>query len=176
VSRASHAEHCDERRPRALRGRGLAYCDGDDVVGAGEVDAIASALNRHPFVASRMEATRLSTPRGRAAKGNRRQSAGLNQYTYVPYLPFAGSGSTGVRREVVLSWGLDAPLPDLLDAPLPDLLDTNSADGANSPATSSCGCPMLCITCGTAVTRWRFGYRIGHLRGSVEHGHLGAVT
>lgn len=77
----------------------LAFCDADDEVADGWVGAVLEGVMKHGFVASRMDAVRLSEPRALAAKGNRRQQNGLIQYTYVPYLPFAGTCGLAVRRE-----------------------------------------------------------------------------
>ena len=78
----------------------LAFCDADDAVADDWVAEIGAAVIEHGFVASRMDATRLSTPRGLAAKGNRRQQEGLLEYSYVPFLPFAGGCGLAVRREL----------------------------------------------------------------------------
>jgi len=53
----------------AAAGNILAFCDDDDVVGVGWVEAIASSVRDHRFVGSRMEYDRLNAPstmRGRA--------------------------------------------------------------------------------------------------------------
>ena len=85
---------------RLARATSLAFCDADDEVATDWVAAVADAIEAHGFVASRMDAARLSDPRSLAAKGNKRQQSGLIQYTYVPYLPFAGACGLGVRREL----------------------------------------------------------------------------
>jgi glycosyltransferase involved in cell wall biosynthesis len=78
----------------------LAFCDADDEVADDWVARIGEAVEAHGFVASRMDATRLSEPRALAAKGNRRQQTGLIEYTYVPYLPFAGACGLAIRRDL----------------------------------------------------------------------------
>jgi glycosyltransferase involved in cell wall biosynthesis len=85
---------------RAASGDALLFCDADDEVAPGWVAALGKALETHQFVASRMDAERLSSPRSLRAKGNRRQQEGLIQYTYVPYLPFAGGGGLGITRAI----------------------------------------------------------------------------
>ena len=94
---ASHARNVGAALARAPY---LAFCDADDEVDEAWVAAIASAVEAHGFVASRMDAARLSEPRSLAAKGNARQQAGLIEYTYVPYLPFAGACGLAVRRDI----------------------------------------------------------------------------
>lgn len=98
----------DERGPAHARNAGaaqasgvyLAFCDADDEVGSEWVARIAAAAEKHGFVASRMDAARLSDPRALAAKGNKRQQTGLIPYTYVPYLPFAGACGLAIRRDL----------------------------------------------------------------------------
>ena len=94
---ASHARNVGTTVARAPF---LAFCDADDEVDDGWVEAIARAVEEHGFVASRMDAARLSEPRSLAAKGNARQQSGLIEYTYVPYLPFAGACGLAVRRDL----------------------------------------------------------------------------
>jgi glycosyltransferase involved in cell wall biosynthesis len=82
------------------RGEYLAFCDADDEVAEDWVAAIGTAVAEHGFVASRMDARRLSDARALAAKGNRRQQTGLIEYTYVPFLPFAGTCGLAIRRDL----------------------------------------------------------------------------
>lgn len=100
----------------AANGVSIAFCDADDEVDAGWVRAIGEALEEHDFVASRMDARRLSSPLALKAKGNNRQQTGLIQYTYVPYLPFAGSGGLGIKRHLHEAiGGFDEAMLYLLD-------------------------------------------------------------
>ena len=103
VARATDAKgpaHARNVGARLAQAPYLAFCDADDEVAAGWVAAIADAVEEHGFVASRMDAARLSDPRSLAAKGNNRQQRGLIEYTYVPYLPFAGACGLAVRRDL----------------------------------------------------------------------------
>ena len=84
---------------RLATGTYLAFCDADDEVADDWVPRIAAAAHEHGFVASRMDAARLSDPRALAAKGNTRQQKGLIEYTYVPFLPFAGTCGLAIRRD-----------------------------------------------------------------------------
>lgn len=85
---------------RVAKGAYLAFCDADDEVADTWVACIGAAVARHDFVASRMDACKLSDPRALQAKGNRRQQTGLIEYTYVPFLPFAGTCGLAIRREL----------------------------------------------------------------------------
>ena len=90
---------------RAAAGDYLAFCDADDEVAGDWVARIGAAVEEHDFVASRMDAARLSDRRALQAKGNKRQQSGLIQYTYVPYLPFAGACGLAIRKELHESIG-----------------------------------------------------------------------
>jgi glycosyltransferase involved in cell wall biosynthesis len=80
---------------RAATGTSVVFCDDDDVVAEGWLDALASALVSTPFVASRMEYRRLNSTdvmRGRAEF----QSTELaTLFGYV-----VSNGAIGVRRDV----------------------------------------------------------------------------
>lgn len=84
----------------AARGRSLLFCDADDVVGAGWLAAMATALRQHAFVAGMLEFAELN-PKGLAM---RCRPDGLFQTT-PPFLPFAFGGALGVRREAHLEVG-----------------------------------------------------------------------
>jgi glycosyltransferase involved in cell wall biosynthesis len=92
--------HARNAGAHAATGPYLAFCDADDEVAHDWVERIAAAVETHAFVASRMDAARLSEPRALAAKGNKRQQTGLITYTYVPYLPFAGACGLAIRRKL----------------------------------------------------------------------------
>ncbi len=92
--------HARNAGARVATGTYLAFCDADDEVADDWVARIGAAVEAHDFVASRMDAERLSDPRALAAKGNKRQQTGLIEYTYVPYLPFAGTCGLAIRRDL----------------------------------------------------------------------------
>ena len=204
----------------AALGESIAFCDGDDEVDEGWVRAIGEALEEHDFVASRMDARRLSSPLALKAKGNGRQQTGLIQYTYVPYLPFAGSGGLGIKRRLHEAiGGFDESMLYLLDTdycwrvqlaghPLvfvPEalyhvrhrddarglyrqgrnwgeynvlLLKRYREHGMPAP-TWDAGLKLWwrLILQSPALLRpgsregwlWRFGYRVGQVRGSIKH-------
>lgn len=85
---------------KASEGDFLAFCDADDEVAPGWIAEIASAIAKYGFVASRMDAEKLSDPEALKAKGNKRQQEGLMvyRYGYVDYLPHAGACGLGIKR------------------------------------------------------------------------------
>lgn len=100
---------------REARGDKLLFVDADDVVGAGWAQALAAALDRHGFVASRFDLDRLNPPWVLASRENP-QARGLNPYTYPPYLDHAGGSGLGVRRAVHEAvGGFDESMPVLED-------------------------------------------------------------
>lgn len=96
-------------------GRSVAFCDSDDVVGEGWLRAMGEALERHEFVAARIDTERLNSGWMLKSRGNT-QKSGLQPYRYPPYLPHVGGGTMGVRRELFLALGgFDEGLPYLHD-------------------------------------------------------------
>jgi GT2 family glycosyltransferase len=76
---------------------------------------MASALARHPFAASRFELRRLN-PTWLGGRLSHPQEAGLNPYTYPPFLPHAGGSGLGVWRDRHQAvGGFDESLPALED-------------------------------------------------------------
>jgi GT2 family glycosyltransferase len=100
---------------RAARAAALAFCDADDVVGTGWVAAMGRGLTRHQFVSGPLENRRLNSSALTRYRYNP-QSSGVQQYAYPPFLPHAGAGNMGVRREVYEAvGGFDESLPALFD-------------------------------------------------------------
>jgi GT2 family glycosyltransferase len=77
----------------------IAFCDQDDVVGAGWLAAMVSALEQHEFVAGRLEHDLLNPPWVVEALG-RPQAEGLLWYEEGGHLPFAFGCTLGVRKEI----------------------------------------------------------------------------
>lgn len=100
---------------RRARGRYVLFCDADDVVGPHWVASMVMALRSHDLAAGPFELTRLNAPWAVAA-GNLSQTEGLQQ---DGFLPFAGGGNLGVRRQVFEELGgFDTSLPALEDTDL----------------------------------------------------------
>ncbi|WP_052667094.1 glycosyltransferase [Nitriliruptor alkaliphilus] len=98
-------------------GSRVLFCDADDVVAPAWVAALSSALDEHPLVAGPLEYGQLN-PASLAAVAAGRQTHGL-QLGDPPFLPFAGGGNLGARREVLEAiGGFDTSLPALEDTDL----------------------------------------------------------
>lgn len=82
---------------RVARGGALLFCDADDVVAPGWVDALHAALRGSDLVAGRLEWERLNS---RAAQGSRAlpQVDGLQHTEPLPGLGCASSSNLAVRR------------------------------------------------------------------------------
>jgi glycosyltransferase involved in cell wall biosynthesis len=80
----------------AARGRVLAFCDADDVVGPRWVAAMADALRDHEFVTGPMELTRLNPPWLAASRGSTGTAAAA---VFEGRFPFASSCNLGVTRD-----------------------------------------------------------------------------
>ena len=86
---------------KASAGESMALCDADDEVGDGWLAAMGDALERHDFVACRMETAKLNP---RWMRGHE-QEKGLQTIWYPPWLPHAGSGTMGFKKVVFDSVG-----------------------------------------------------------------------
>ncbi len=79
------------------RGRFLAFCDADDVVGQGWLAGMHDALRRDEFVTGSWEGDRLN-------KGNRASVSWTTDpivtKPFFPWLPGTGAGTMGIRRAV----------------------------------------------------------------------------
>ncbi len=93
---AAHARNVGVRH---AAGDALLFCDADDEVAPGWLAAMCTALTKHDFVASRMEAEKLSKPWALTARGCPQQN-GLQEYKYPPYLPHAATAGLGIKRHV----------------------------------------------------------------------------
>jgi glycosyltransferase involved in cell wall biosynthesis len=100
------------------RGDWLAFCDADDVVGTGWVEAMAAALDVHAFVAGRFEAERLNDQRTLRSRSLDQQD-GLQHSPTGAGFPHAGAGNMGIHRSLFLSvGGFDLGVPCLEDTDL----------------------------------------------------------
>lgn len=91
--------HARNRGAAVASGEGLLFCDADDEVAPGWVEAMGRALALHDFVASRYDYVKLNPPWVRRNHLNPQQDE-LPTYDYPPFLRHAGGGSLGVRRAV----------------------------------------------------------------------------
>jgi glycosyltransferase involved in cell wall biosynthesis len=82
---------------RASTGDALLFCDADDEVAPGWLDAMGRALSEHDFVAGRLNIDKLNPPWIAHSHPNPQQN-GLNRYTYPPYLPHGGGCNLGTKR------------------------------------------------------------------------------
>lgn len=83
------------RGAEAARGEFLVFCDADDEVASGYLNAMAKALGRHEFVACRFDFERLN--RRWVARLHGSQTSGLDRGLFGSYL-YAGGGSLAIRR------------------------------------------------------------------------------
>lgn len=96
--------HALNRALEHARGRSLLFCDADDVVSPGYVQAMARALEKHDFVAAAFDFEALNDPRVSGSRRNRQKDS-LQSYDYPPYLPHAGGGSLGVTMQALKAVG-----------------------------------------------------------------------
>lgn len=100
---------------QAAAGESIARCDADDIVGEGYVRAVGEALERHDFVACRIDMKKLN-PQWLVAGRKLPQDTEVQRYSYPPYLAHAGGGTIGVKRRLWLATGgMDETLPYLHD-------------------------------------------------------------
>jgi len=88
----------------AASGEFLLFCDADDQVGEGWLEAMTKALSEHEFVACRTEVEKLNTPVLQKTRANP-QAEGLQDYNYPNYLSHAASCSMGMRKDVFINLG-----------------------------------------------------------------------
>jgi GT2 family glycosyltransferase len=81
----------------AASGKAIAFCDADDQVGSGWLAAMGEALDRHRFVAARVDLVKLNSPQLLHGIKNPQES-GLQRVDYPPHLPHAGGSTLGVIR------------------------------------------------------------------------------
>jgi glycosyltransferase involved in cell wall biosynthesis len=81
-------------------GDALLFCDADDEVAPGWLDAMAEALSQHDFVACRIDFQRLNPPWLSAIFRDHGQLHCLSKAWYPPYLFHAGGGTLGVKEPV----------------------------------------------------------------------------
>jgi GT2 family glycosyltransferase len=96
---------------RAAVGDALAFCDADDEVAPGWVEAIGTALATHDFVCSRLKTDKLNPSWKQRYLGDV-QGEGLMKASYAPHLPFGGGCGLGIKRSLFERiGGFDETLP-----------------------------------------------------------------
>lgn len=101
---------------RVARGTALVFCDADDEVAAGWLDAMAAALERHDLVACRQEIEKLNEPWVRATRGPSLMVEDVMRLPFPPYVRHAPSSGLGIRRILhERIGGFDEALPTLYD-------------------------------------------------------------
>ena len=83
----------------ATQGRSLLFCDADDTMAPGWLAAMGAALDRHAFVAARMDIRALN-PDWTLAQRQQAQEHGLGRLPHAPDCPQAAGATQGFRREV----------------------------------------------------------------------------
>jgi glycosyltransferase involved in cell wall biosynthesis len=115
ASKRRGAHHALNVGVQAAAGENIASCDADDVVGDGYVQAMGEALEKHDFVACRLDMKRLN-PDWLLAGRKFPQDTEVQKYSYPPFLAHAGGGTIGVKRRL---WqavgGVDETLPYLYE-------------------------------------------------------------
>jgi GT2 family glycosyltransferase len=103
------------RAIRAAAGRAILFCDADDAVAPGWLAAMGRALDRHPFVAARIDPRPLSPGWTVASRGLVQESR-LYRLPYPPHALVAGGATLGFRREVFrAAGGFDPAFPVMED-------------------------------------------------------------
>ncbi|MGB5973543.1 MAG: glycosyltransferase family A protein, partial [Nodosilinea sp.] len=96
---------------KAATGDYLAFCDADDVVAPGWLQALEQAFKSHSFLACRFDLERLNP-----GEKNSLQNHELQQFR-IPFLPFAGAGGLAIQRQIYdLVRGFDESFTHLEDA------------------------------------------------------------
>jgi glycosyltransferase involved in cell wall biosynthesis len=97
---------------RVAAGSALLFCDADDEMAPGYLEAMGRALDTHDFVACRYEVNKLNTSWLASARGASGQGTGPAGGYCHPTLPYAGAGGLGIARAVhECVQGFDATLP-----------------------------------------------------------------
>lgn len=85
---------------KAAQGTALLFCDADDEMAEGYLDAMGRALETHDFVACRYDFRKLNSSWLAQARGTGGQGSGPAGGYCHPTLPYAGAGGLGIARKV----------------------------------------------------------------------------
>jgi glycosyltransferase involved in cell wall biosynthesis len=102
ASQKRGAAHARNAGADAARGRAILFCDADDVMSEGYLEAMGLALEQDRFVACRYDFGKLNSSWLTAARGNAKdgQSTGLAGGYCHPTLPYAGAGGLGILKSI----------------------------------------------------------------------------
>lgn len=90
------AAHARNIGAKAARGDFLAFCDADDEVGTGWINALAEAFVENDFVASKFDSKKMNAPWIQKIRSNT-QKDGIQEYSPSYYFHAGGSG-LGIKR------------------------------------------------------------------------------
>ncbi len=90
------AGHARNVGANAAAGDVLLFVDADDEVAPGWLRAMVQSLQKHDFVACRLDGTKLNNHKSKMRTCP--QSNGLQDYPFPPFLQHAGGGTLGVKK------------------------------------------------------------------------------
>jgi glycosyltransferase involved in cell wall biosynthesis len=85
---------------KAATGDAFVFCEADDEVAPGWLEAMGRALTQHAFVACRLEYHKLNEPWRVEGSDKGVESSGLLEFDFPPYLPCASGCRFGFRRSL----------------------------------------------------------------------------
>lgn len=111
AARVRGASYARNSGAKAATSDYLAFCDADDVVDQGWLEAIEQAFTSHSFLACRIDNEMLNP-----GAVNTSQNQGLHNFR-TPFYPFAGGAVLAIRKDIHESvGGFDEMIPHLEDA------------------------------------------------------------
>ena len=141
----------------------LVFCDGDDEVAPDWLEQMMLALQRASFVAGRLDATRLNSPRIVRSR-TLPQSEGLQESSFGPGLPHASAENLGIRRSVFAAAGGFDPQVRILE-------DTDLSWRIQAAGTPLMFAPDAVVHVRLRSTfsgMWRQGWGYGHAQALLE--------
>lgn len=97
------AGHARNRGVAVSNSAAIAFCDADDVVGAGWVASMATGLEDHAVVVGPLDFTRLNPPWLAGLRGRRMEAGEIARFDDT--FPIASSCNLGIRKELFDSLG-----------------------------------------------------------------------
>lgn len=90
---------------KAATGDAFVFCEADDEVAPGWLEAMGHALSEHPFVVGRLEHRKLNPPWLHPPYGDGFQYAGIFRNRTAPYFMSASAAAFGIRRTFYMNVG-----------------------------------------------------------------------